>query len=60
MEKQIICPNCGAKISFLEGTVVEQCVSCHTRFANPNHVPVMATVVKATPVSVAETPKGGK
>jgi len=60
MEKAITCPTCGAKISFIDGTIVEGCVVCHTKFVNPAHVAVSATVVSVEPISANFSANGGK
>ena len=59
MEKEIICPKCGARITFMEGTIVEGCVCCQTKFVDPTHVPVTATVVHIEPVIGATKTNGG-
>jgi len=62
--KEIICPNCGSRISFQEGTIVEVCIACKTRFQVPGAVKVAAkpegTVVMVEPLSAPVVNKGGK
>lgn len=52
MKKQIICPNCNSKITFLEGTILEECIACKTRFVAPGSVAVKAVAKDATVVQV--------
>ena len=52
MKKQIICPTCNSKITFLEGTIVEECIGCKTKFVSPGSVAVKAVAKDATVVQV--------
>lgn len=52
MKKHIICPTCNSKITFLEGTIIEECIACKTRFVAPGSVAVKAVSANATVVQV--------
>lgn len=65
MKKQIICPKCNSKITFLEGTIIEECIACKTKFVSPGAVAVKAvakdaTIVQVEPISSNFTANGGK
>ena len=53
MKKQIICPNCNSKITFLEGTIIEECIACKTKFVSPGAMAVKAVAKDATVIQVA-------